>query len=173
MSSLSASGEIDAGDEDDMKAGHGDMSAQLMLPRRNHPQHTRHIRHPQITQCRSVCTSKRSSSSKCKNSSNSNNVTWTISLGWRQRARRDGQDRLNDADSVVNGSCASSEDLNQTNSSEQGEKITSGSDDEAQDDNLLEEKTSSQSHHFHTYQLHELERAFEKSHYRMSIRAKS
>lgn len=33
-------------------------------------------------------------------------------------------------DSAVNGSCASSEDLNQTNSSEQGEKITSGSDDE-------------------------------------------
>lgn len=40
------------------------------------------------------------------------------------------QDRLNDNDSVMNGSCASSEDLNQTNSSEQGEKITSGSDDE-------------------------------------------
>jgi len=35
-----------------------------------------------------------------------------------------------DSDSLVNGSCASSEDLNQTNSSEQGEKITSGSDDE-------------------------------------------
>ncbi|XP_052842209.1 retinal homeobox protein Rx isoform X2 [Drosophila gunungcola] len=40
-------------------------------------------------------------------------------------------ERLNaDSDSLVNGSCASSEDLNQTNSSEQGEKITSGSDDE-------------------------------------------
>lgn len=44
----------------------------------------------------------------------------------------DQQDRLNDNDSVMNGSCASSEDLNQTNSSEQGEKITSGSDDEGE-----------------------------------------
>ena len=35
-------------------------------------------------------------------------------------------------DSGVNGSCASSEDLNQTNNSEQGEKITSGSDDEGE-----------------------------------------
>lgn len=35
-------------------------------------------------------------------------------------------------DNGVNGSCASSEDLNQTNNSEQGEKITSGSDDEGE-----------------------------------------
>lgn len=42
-------------------------------------------------------------------------------------------ERMNaDNDSLVNGSCASSEDLNQTNSSEQGEKITSGSDDEGE-----------------------------------------
>lgn len=45
-------------------------------------------------------------------------------------SNNDQPDRLNDNDSLMNGSCASSEDLNQTNSSEQGEKITSGSDDE-------------------------------------------
>ncbi|XP_055858901.1 retinal homeobox protein Rx isoform X2 [Episyrphus balteatus] len=72
-------------------------------------------------------------------------------------------DRLNDNDSVVNGSCASSEDLNQTNSSEQGEKITSGSDDE--DDSCSKKKHRRNRTTFTTYQLHELERAFEKSHY--------
>lgn len=58
------------------------------------------------------------------------NRTHHMGSGGSVAALGDQQDRLNDSDSVMNGSCASSEDLNQTNSSEQGEKITSGSDDE-------------------------------------------
>uniref|UniRef100_A0AAG5DB28 Homeobox domain-containing protein n=1 Tax=Anopheles atroparvus TaxID=41427 RepID=A0AAG5DB28_ANOAO len=62
-------------------------------------------------------------------------------------------------------SYASSEELNQTTSSEQGEKVGSGSDDEGGDDNCSKKKHRRNRTTFTTYQLHELERAFEKSHY--------
>ncbi|XP_053672753.1 retinal homeobox protein Rx [Anopheles nili] len=62
-------------------------------------------------------------------------------------------------------SYASSEELNQTTSSEQGEKAGSGSDDEGGDDSCSKKKHRRNRTTFTTYQLHELERAFEKSHY--------
>ncbi|XP_065093755.1 retinal homeobox protein Rx isoform X2 [Ochlerotatus camptorhynchus] len=73
-----------------------------------------------------------------------------------------GPDKLGEDGGI---SYASSEEMNQTTSSEQGEKIGSGSDDEGGDDSCSKKKHRRNRTTFTTYQLHELERAFEKSHY--------
>ncbi|KXJ80872.1 hypothetical protein RP20_CCG023015 [Aedes albopictus] len=73
-----------------------------------------------------------------------------------------GPDKLGEDGGI---SYASSEEMNQTTSSEQGEKMGSGSDDEGGDDGCSKKKHRRNRTTFTTYQLHELERAFEKSHY--------
>ncbi|XP_039439731.1 retinal homeobox protein Rx isoform X1 [Culex pipiens pallens] len=83
----------------------------------------------------------------------------------------DGQDKLGDDGGGGGGgnnggiNYASSEEMNQTTSSEQGEKMGSGSDDEGGEDGCSKKKHRRNRTTFTTYQLHELERAFEKSHY--------
>lgn len=205
MSSLSASGEIDAGDEDDLKGGQGDMSGTIDVTSPQSPaaltpspssnynnavasaaslQFGGLKRKSSVSYCDDLDAGE-ANESKLANGNALDNYTMKSFEGIRARtfeevqqqslngncnameqqqqqqqqqaqqqqqqlqqqqfqqrhmddyrlisgsgSTGDGQERLNDADSVVNGSCASSEDLNQTNSSEQGEKITSGSDDE-------------------------------------------